>query len=80
MVTVTIVYGGNDISLTGQEASSQTLPAKVPAWCSGVQDARFLIDWVVLDCRGPGLNAEDLPGHVGLWKSIEELQQILRKL
>lgn len=80
MVSVAIVYGGNDISLTGQEASSQTLPAKVLAWCSGVQDIRSLIDWIVLDCREAGLNAEDLPGHVGLWKSTEEVQQILRKL
>lgn len=39
-----------------------------------------LIDWITLSCREARPSEGSLPGHVGPWKLIEEVQQILREL
>ena len=46
----------------------------------GVQGAHFLIDWIILACREVQPNEGYLPGYMGPWKSIEDVQQILREL
>ena len=55
-------------------------PPAAPAWCSGAQGTHSLLDWIILACRETRSNEKDLPGSVGPWKSIKEIQQILREL
>ena len=43
----------------------------------GVQGTHSLRHWIILACREDWPNEGDLPGHMGPWKSIEEVQQIL---
>ena len=49
-------------------------------WGVGVQGARSLLDWTILACKDTWLKEGDLPEHMGPWKSIEKVQQILREL
>lgn len=53
----------------------------MPAWCLGVQGTHSFIDWTILACREAWSNeGYHLPRQVVPWKSIEEVQQILREL
>lgn len=45
-----------------------------------VQGTHSLIDWVILGSREAWLKEGNIPEHVGSWKFIEEVQQILREL
>lgn len=46
----------------------------------GVSSTHSLIDGVIVAYKEAHPNDRDLPGHVVTWKSMEEVQQILRKL
>lgn len=46
----------------------------------GVQGTCSLIGWIILARKDTWLKEGDLPEHVGLWKSVEKVQQILREL
>lgn len=46
----------------------------------GIQGTHFLIDWIILACRETWPNEGFLSGHMGPYKSIEEVQQILKEL
>lgn len=52
----------------------------MPAWCLGVQGTHSFIDGTILACREAWSDEGDLPRQVVPWKSIEEVQQILREL
>lgn len=46
----------------------------------GVQRTCSLIGWIILACKDTWLKEGDLPEHMGLWKSVEKVRQILREL
>lgn len=48
------------------------------AWVA--QETHSLVDWINLSYREVGLNEGNLPGHKGPRKSVEEVQQIIRKM
>ena len=80
------VMGVNGISLTRQGAEKTSNIPTQPALqqhlhgTRGVQDTHSLIDWVILVCREAWPNERDLLGHMGTWKSIEEVRSILKQL
>lgn len=45
----------------------------------GAQGTHSFIDWITLACRD-WHDETDLPGHLGPWKSIGEVQHIFREL
>lgn len=79
-------YTGDGVSLTGQEAekmSNITTHPSFPQHLNGTQrieGTHSLMDWIILSCREAWPNERYLPGYVGPGKSIEEVQQILKKL
>ena len=64
--------------------SSHTLPSSSGRMVlGGIDDSNYslLIDWIYKpSCKEAFLSVEALLGHVGLWKSINKVQWILREL
>lgn len=46
----------------------------------GIQGTHSFIDWIILARKDTWLKEGDLPEHMGPWKSIEKVQQILGEL
>lgn len=46
----------------------------------GIQGTHSLLDWIILTFREAWPSKGNYAGHVGPWKSIGVLQQILREL
>ena len=86
MIGVSMGYTGDGVSLTGQEAekmSNITTHPSLPQHLNGTQrieGTHSLMDWIILSCREAWPNERYLPWYVGPGKSIEEVQQILKKL
>ena len=78
--------GGNGISLTSQEVEKMSNITIQPAlWQSlhgtrGFQGTHSLINWIIVSCSVAWPNEGNLPGYVGPWKSIKEVEQILKEL
>lgn len=46
----------------------------------GIQGTHSFIDWIILARKDTWLKKGNLPEHMGPWKSIEKVQQILGEL
>lgn len=75
------------IFLTRQEVEKMSNITTQPALWQHVQSiwgriggSLPYINWIILVCRETWPNKGDLHGNVGFWKSVEEVQQILREL
>lgn len=87
MVSAAMGCGGDGISLSRQEAESTSiilthLPFSsicvyAGGGCACAQGTHSLLEWVVLACTEDWPSEGDLPGHVGPWRSVEEVSKFL---
>lgn len=73
------------IFLTGKEGEKTSnvttfCPLVPSSWHLAVQGTNSLIDWIILLCKEAWSNKGDLPGHMGPWKTVEDVWLILMEL
>ena len=82
LVSAAVGYACDGISLTGREGEKMSSSGRscMLLGCVGSSRNSLPCRLDYSSCREPWPNEEDLPGHVRHWKSIEEVQQVLREL